>query len=48
MQHSIKVRGLNYHVNTLGDESGIPVYLLDSWAYVSMAFQFMADEMSFH
>ena len=45
-QHDIKVRGLNYRVNTWGDETGIPVYLLHGWADVSMAFQFMADEMS--
>ncbi|NNE38647.1 MAG: alpha/beta hydrolase [Gammaproteobacteria bacterium] len=43
--HDIEIRGLNYRVNTWGDESCKPLYLLHGWADVSMAFQFIADHM---
>ncbi len=43
--HNIEIRGLNYRVNTWGDESGKPLYLLHGWADVGMAFQFIADHM---
>ncbi len=43
--HDIEIRGLTYRVNTWGDESCEPVYLLHGWADVGMAFQFIVDNM---
>jgi len=43
--HILNVRGLRYHVRTLGEPSQPQLWLAHGWADVSASFQFLVDAL---